>query len=583
MAARGKEGARCGSRIDPLSSRRFRFPDIPDRFIVGGFAIIPIAYFALMVVGMYRWYTPVPFWDMWDSYLMGYIDYLDGKWRSLFAQTNEHRIWFSNILFFLDLALFNGRSLLLVPFNALLVGGIWLVLALAARRLLKDKGDLWLLVSLASGPFCFSWLQEANLSWGFQSQFFFAYFFPLAAFCSLALSYTSQRRVLWFSTALGLGIASVGTMANGLAALPLLALMTLLMPSPSWKRGVIIVLAAAITMAVWFSGYVFIERETADISQFFSFVLTFFGMPAVAILEYRAESYIAAAVSYIRVGFIAGALFILAAVAYAVRWWFRRKLAEPMELALIVFLIYIGASCAVTAVGRATLEPNAALVSRYATPSLIGWAVLMLLSIYAFKNQRCVRPAVIIGGIILAIGMMPAQRAVFSDLGPETVHQKLVGALALKMRVQDMESIGRMYPTNTAYFVEHIRIVADMAEQKHLSIMGDAKLGRATSRLGTPVSEGFYPCLGNVDIRQEIPNEPNYLRVVGWAFDGRTNSVPSFAYLVVGDRIEGVVATGFVRRDVSAAVGRRALKSGFTGFARPAISSGAIVEIVCSS
>ncbi len=197
---RGLNLSRFTMNVAPIQLRSLwrlrteRVTEIIDCLPAAVFAVIPFIFFVVMAVGLVRWYTPVPFWDMWDAYLAAYIDYLDGNWRALFVQTNEHRIWFLDVLFYLDLTFFGGRSLLLVPFNGLLAVLTWAALAAVARHLLKDRPGLWPVTALALGPLCFSWLQEQNLSWGFQSQFFVAYLFPLAAFACLAMSFRPRGR-----------------------------------------------------------------------------------------------------------------------------------------------------------------------------------------------------------------------------------------------------------------------------------------------------------------------------------------------------------------------------------------------------
>lgn len=519
------------------------------------FAIIPAVFFAAMVVGLVRWYTPVPFWDMWDAYLAAYIAFLDGDWRSLFVQTNEHRIWFSDVLFYFDLAFFGGRSLLLVPVNGLLAVLIWGTLAGIARHLLKDRPGLWPIVALALGPLCFSWLQEQNLSWGFQSQFFVAYLFPLAAFACLAMSAAPRGR-LWFAAAIFFGLASLGTMANGLLVLPLLCVMILAMPRRSWIRAAIVCAVTIIAIFAWFQGYFLVERDRAGVSQTVVFILTFFGLPFEAMLKHQAASY------------LAGAFFIAASVIYGVKWVRERAVLDPMILALVVFLIYVGASCAVIALGRAAIQPNAGLVSRYATPSLVAWGALALLFAHTFRAARLVRAGVIVIGVLAAIGLWDAQERVFGDAGPAGVHSKMSGALALKMRIPDLKIIGNIYPTGTQDAVGQVVRVARRAEEEGLSIMNDPELTAAANAVGKPLAQGFHLCRGVVHEAEDIEGEARYRRVTGWAFDTGAPAVPRFIYIVRDGVIEGVAVTGHKRGDVAELIDRRALWGGFTGYVR---------------
>ncbi len=537
---------------------------------VAALAVLPAAFFGLMLIGLVRWYSPVPFWDMWDAYLAGYIAYLDGDWRWLFAQTNEHRIWFSNVLFFLDLTFFGGRSLFLIPANVVLVLALWLTLTLIARALLKDAPRLWPVVALALGPLCFSWLQEQNLTWGFQSQFFVAYLFPLAAFACLARSDDAQYGSRWFAAALVFGLASLGTMANGIAVLPLMVAMSLAMRRISWRRTLIILVIGAVSITAWFQGYFTVARDHAPLAQTVTFILTFFGLPIGEMFASERASY------------VGGALFIAATTAFALQWLRTRKVQAPLVLGLVTFLAYIGASCAVIALGRAAIQPNAALVSRYATPSLIAWCALAILVAFAFRHARYARAVTMAVGILAAAGLWSSQSKVFGDVGPELVHQHLAGALALKLKIADRRIIGAIYPTDSDEAFNHVRTVADMAEGKKLSIMADPDLAFAASIIGQPVPVGLHACAGAVDQVEVIEGESTYARVSGWAYDESLRAPPRLAFLVRDEVVEGVVAAGHSRPDVAASIGVAAARSGFVGFLRPGADEAAsTAQIFC--
>jgi hypothetical protein len=58
------------------------------------------AVLVLAVIGAVRWYSPVPYWDMWDGYLIYYLfSVQSGIWAHVFAQANEHRVTLSHLLF----------------------------------------------------------------------------------------------------------------------------------------------------------------------------------------------------------------------------------------------------------------------------------------------------------------------------------------------------------------------------------------------------------------------------------------------------------------------------------------------------
>lgn len=518
--------------------------------IVGGVALVALAYVSLTIVGMARWYSPVPFWDMWGTYLYAYMAYLDGTWRNLFAQTNEHQVWISNIFYFWDIRFFGGRSLLLQPLNFLLAVGLWLTLAAIARRLLRAREDIVLPVILLLAAPTFSWLQEPNFTWGYQTQFFLAYLLPLAAFSCLAMAGRETAATRWFIGAVFLGIASLGSMANGVLVLPLMAVMALLQNTP--RRAAMIAAIAALTLTFWFHGYRFVPRPSVELWDALVFVLSFLGLPFALILGAKA-------------GLAAGFVFVAASIAHGWRWLRRATAREPLTLGLLVMLGYIGLSAASMALGRGNVE-GAALALRYATPSLLGWSILGLLTLHAFLGHRRCGPIAAAAGIAIAIGLLPRQLTVMSDVGPITVHDKMYGALALKLRVRDPDTIDNIYPVDPDS-LQFVWAVAADAERRGLSIMGEPALTAAAREIGKPAAAGFSPCAGHVDFERPTP-DGQFNRVTGWIFDAEKTDVPKFVYIAGADTIEGIGVTGLIRRDVAEIVHARALMGGFSGFVR---------------
>jgi len=532
------------------------------RLISGALALIPITYIGLTLVGMVRWYSPVPFWDMWGTYLYAYMAYLDGTWRNLFAQTNEHLVWISNVFYFLDIRFFGGRSLLLQTLNVLLAASLWLTLALVARRLLRARRELILPVVFILAAPTFSWLQEPNFTWGYQTQFFLAYLLPLAAFACLARAGEETASPAWFPAAVVFGVAAVGSMANGIFALPLMVGMALL--QKAYRRAAFLAVLTALLLAFWFHGYRFIAHPVPEPLDAVKFILIFFGLPFALTLGPGA-------------GIAAGSVFIGASVAHAWRWFAQRGAHEPLVLGLLFMLAYLGASSLSMAMGRAAME-GVEFSLRYATPSFLGWSILALLTLHAFLAHHIVRTAFIAVGAAAAVALLPAQLKVMDDTGPITVHEKMFGTLALKLQVRDPDTIDNVYPVDP----DSLKFVMDTAadaNRRGLSMMGDPALDAAARAIGAPVGNDFATCVGSIDIVTPTP-DPRFARVIGWVYESEAGRVPVFAYIAGGETIEGVAVTGRDRPDVAAAVGPAALRGGFSGFVRAGTAQDAL-RILC--
>lgn len=551
---------------DPISASGggpwARLPHALGRIPTGLFLVIPAFFMTTAIIGAVRWYSPVPFWDMWDAYINHYLFLLEDRVALFFFwQTNEHRIVFSKILFWLDLRFFGGRSLVLVPFNILLAAGIWVTLSAAAKRLLGDRRDLWAITALSLAAPCFSWMQEPNITWGFQSQFFVAYLFPLLAFACLAMSAAGPRRTAWFAAAVAFGIASLGTMANGLLAMPLLFVMLLLMGRPSWPRMAAIVILGAAATSAWFYLYLRVPRDHASLGDIVQFFLSFLGLPFT-----RFSRSLFVLSKGLLVGYAAAIVFLAASASCAVTWFRNRAGTDPMFLALMTMLGYIVGTGVVISLGRADGVATAADAARYATPTLLAWATLGILFAYRLKALPYARALFSAGGLMVAIGLTPTQMNVFSAEGPEIVYQRMRGALALKMDIMDRQAIGAIYPVGTPDQVASIKASSGAAKKNHLSIFADPDLEAAVAKVGSPVDAGFHACKSAMDVVEPIEDEDRFRRITGWVFDERKGPVGQFVNLAAGDTIVGVAVVGGDRTDVVHAFGDKARHSGFQGY-----------------
>jgi hypothetical protein len=369
------------------------------------------------IIGAARWYSPVPFWDMWDGYIHFYADVQHGDWIAFFRQANEHRDIVTRILFWLDLRFFGGRSLLLIPTNIALILSIWFALAAAARKLLPTT--LSLIVTAGIAAPCFSWMQVENITWGNQSQFFLAYLFPLIAFQCLAMS--TARGAKWFIAALVMGVASLGTMANGVIVFPMMIVMYLMMIGASWKRAITLALVFGISITLWLHDYTITPHEKAHFLDFTKFVLIFLGSPFTHVFNSHSLSY------------AAGVTYLGLSIVFLADWIKNRNGRDPMSLALIMFCGYVCAAAVAAASGRASNEIDAALVSRYSTPTVLGWSAIAILVANRFRARNDTVSLAALSAAFIAIVLFPIQTTALSEAGPDSVRMKMTAALAIRL------------------------------------------------------------------------------------------------------------------------------------------------------
>lgn len=514
--------------------------------------------------GGVRWFTPVPIGDAWDGIVGFRLHQQAGSVGIWWAQHNEHRIVLARGLFWLDFELFGGRTVFLIVANYALVGAaIALFAALVRSAFRRDGGsapDAERLFTLGLAAWLFQWMQFENLTRPFQSQFFLATLVPLAAlyFLYRATVPVSPRRD--FVIACVLGVASIGTMANGVLALPLMVVYAAL-TRQGWRRIVVLGLLAALTLAAYFHGY-FAIRGHGSLGQalreqplaLVHYWLAYVGGPFQKLAAMTNHGRTLAVVM--------GAVFALLALAAAARA-LRRPAASALELALLAFIAYFCATALATAGGRVNFGIEQAFSSRYTTPALMAWGCLLVLHAQALARWFGARPrAAVAAGLLFALPMLNAQLEALQPRSGEVLELES-GALALVLQVRDEHQVLHLYPV-----YEPLRRTADHAEQARLAIYGQFPFEQLREQLGQPApARPAAQCRGFVDAVEVLGTDPRFLRVSGWLFDPASRSVPRRARFVTAEgRTAGFALTGGPRQDVAQAVGWRARGAGFRGY-----------------
>lgn len=526
-----------------------------------------IFFVATTIIGAIRWFSPVPFWDMWDGYIMFYLVVSNADWSQVLshflAQANEHRYVFARILFWLDLHYLGGRSLLMIPMNIALITSIWVALSFAARRMVG--GSLGTLVALLIAELCFSWLQSENITWAYTSGWIATYLFPLLALISFALAIEAQHRAFLLSISIAFGIASLGTLANGILALPLLFVVAVLSGRATRAQLISLFCAAIIGIGAWFHNYQFSHNFTS-IGDLARFALLFLGSPLAHIFHSQWPAY------------LGGALMIWAGAFSFYRWW-RSAERDPMLLAMIGFLAYIGAASVAAASGRAWAGIGAALASRYTTPILLGWATMLIIFTSMYRKKIETRGALLVLSAAIPFVLLTSQLGSFSNDSLVQAAKRRLAALALDLDIQDDETTRFIYPIDKDHPPEHVHTIAKLAVASNLSVFSSAEMQDARTFIGrTSDSLGLDSCLGSIDLAETIETDRRYNRLTGWTFNQRTASVPKIAFLVAHGVVVGAALTGIDRPDVEQAISPSAVRAGFQGYAT---DTGGSVSIVC--
>jgi hypothetical protein len=522
----------------------------------------------LTVRGVASSYSPVPLTDMWDGTLGFYMRVQDGDWRAWLAQHNEHRIVLSRVLFWIDHRWLGASGWLLLGANLLLLLAI---AGLFARFIREGAGDTYRWFTWFVAAWLFLWTQWENLGWGFQSQFYFAYLLPLAAlyFLHRAAHALSGRSTAFFIAALTCGIAALGSMANGVLALPLMALYAWL-TGMSRARIALIIVAAILCISIYFAGYIRPEPAgsvggtvLADPVGVLRYVARFLGSPLFHLSGETPWGRTLAEGS----GFL---LMILAALSAGLLMVSGRR--STVETAMICFLVYIGAAALATATGRLKIGLEFALSSRYTTPALLAWASLATLWLCRKRHSLPMQYAAV--PLVLALYLMLSyQGRAVVGVNDAPLFQRATAALALALGVRDEQVIKPVFP-----FVEVALQIAAKASERDAGIFERAPYRDARELLGTRRSIAEERCLGHLDEVRPVAGDPDYLFVRGWlggAVRGGTGDQPRRLVLLdAQSNVSGVLVHGQRRDDVAAAIHSDVANSGFAGYVRRTLVHG---------
>ncbi|WP_230681253.1 hypothetical protein [Paracidovorax cattleyae] len=467
-------------------------------------------YVLATAVSAWRTFTPVPIWDTWGAALEFYIDVRHGVgWDAWWRQANEHRLVLPKALFWMEYTWFGGQQVFLITMNYVIVGcGLAVFAAFLRDRLPALSGRSWFfgVTLLAIG--LFSWVQKENLAWANQGQFFLAQVLPLVGFYCLYRAACAPMARGWFPAACLIGVLSIGTMANGVMALPMMVLYAAVARLDR-RRTLILAVLAAICAGAYAVGYtspsdhggVFSKLRDRPLDML-SYTLTYLGAPFQHfVLKQHSLSWAPLSQAF-------GVLFVLLTLAPLPRV-LRDPRAHRLDLALLTFVVYIGGLAFATSGGRVQFGLESALSSRYTTPTVMAWTALAIL--YA-PRLVALRGAARVAMYVLLVACL-AQMLVVQTRDAERKeeqHMRMTGALALQMGVHDKRRIG-MLIWNDDYGAQ----LARGATAIRAGIFGRPVMVEATHAVGEHAETLPPRCHAFVDQVETLPGEPRFVRVLG--------------------------------------------------------------------
>ena len=531
---------------NPLISRKGN-PSTPFQKILSWIAIgLGAIFFVTAVIGGIYNFTPVPFWDMWSGYIFFNVRILNGNYAAWWMQHVDHRLLVSNLLFWIDFRVFNGTLWFLIIVNYLLALAIWGALNSIASRLMhseefKKTRVLYSGVSLA---LTFAWIQKENFTWAFQSQMYTGILFPMLAFLFLFRSEMTNGWLtkLYFLLSVTAGVAAAGTMLNGLATLPLLLILGLLLHTSKIRLSVVLILAI-MTIGAYLRGFAptsslvhSLQKQPLDIVIFF---LAYVGAPA----HYIFKGGLTAAVitgSIIIIGLTVGAVIAL-----------RKPIENKVIYVIFTISLYTILTCFTVAGSRISWGVEYAFTSRYMTNVLVLWGVLLLLLLYQCSMINRWKTGLFVVVLAIPTALLPWQLTALKKDG-NFLTDRLVAALALELRVRDEILIKKIFPWNDRGqdypWLNWAMSIVKIPTERNLAIFGNPIIRDAEKSLGTINQHHGIECVGGAETITTISGEPRFSRLSLWLMDPYTGRSPSAFYVMNGDRsVIGYGVSGYPR------------------------------------
>jgi hypothetical protein len=534
-------------------------PDRRGDLLIGACALLT-GLFALltMIAAGYLNFTKLPMFDSWDLW---HVRLTETSWWAFLTTThNSHLIPVPRLLYLADEKWFHGNAELLLSLTFLSQIGTALILyrlACPGNATIELRATLLGLIF----TFVFAAPQWINFTTALQVCFVLAFSTGIGALAALYRSATStvhpRQAGAWLLLALVLALISVGTSANGLVVWPLLAVLALFLRMPRSVVATLTVLFLGFAFAYIHSYHPSTLSTAPDLfgtsPDMIAFALAYLGsaldepvMAAAKAIGLNWEPYRVALTA------IAGALGIL--------WWVRitanavvgRPSPSPGQITLLHVIAFLVGGAALTSFGRIQFTINAALTSRYTTPSVLFWVCLIALAIVradsdstSKKRRSAVQVGALLAGLLIG-GLLQLPKVSYAIAAErymrESEYAIINGAFEPNLWERFYYASGRMIPT-VRYLREHklasfspgwTRWVGDSAPSHFV--------------IGSTASD----CIGSVESTNSLGNSFRPSAVsTGWAYDRRDRRAPTQVVFVDnGHHILGFASTTRSRPDV---------------------------------
>lgn len=508
---------------------------------------------ALLAADSIHWvisaYSGLPFWDQWDR-LIDVEMLRTGAFglSDLFAQHGEHRIAFPRLVFLAD-AMWTGQSDIL---NLAAIGAIQAAHAVLLIGLLRPLTGAGRIAAAAAIVALLGFLgQWENFVWGFQVQFVGVYLLASLVFVCTARA-AHHRSVAAFAGACLCVFVAAFTMANGLAAGAIAALLAVVLGAPAWMSLGLAALTGACA-ALYAIGYTPTPDHTtpayalSHLGEYAAYVCAYVGNIAGLLADRPPTAKLYAVLAQGPIVLGAAGLVLAAAALWRET---RARFSERTQAVLLAIMAFVLASAALTAFGRLDYGLSQAHSPRYQTAGAVFWVAQI---VYWTRALDGAGVAARRAGAVALMGLLALLTWSQVNLGPVVERHGIVqraAADALRSRVRDDAAVGAAYPRPGEVW-GRIKIL----QRYRLSIFADPQ----TAWLGRPLASvaGASPagaCIGAFDdLHVPSRNAAGDAVALGWAWSEADDDAPRRIVLTnAAGTVIGFGSTGSSRPDVPA-------------------------------
>jgi hypothetical protein len=517
-----------------------------------------ILYSALsIIILVIRTYHPMPWHDEW-AVIRSVRAWDEGTplLQLLFANHNEHRIFFPRLFYFVDFYYFGGRSIFTLLSNLLIVG----LVAFLFYHLAKQKDKNSKIISLGAALLILGGHQASNFIWAFQIQWTLFCLFATLTFILFFYSAKENIPNKWpvsFIAICTAFIAGFCTASGTVLWVVILMFVALPRLGLSWvMRGIWAFAFVAYIVLYWHglhlsgTGNDGFHQALIHPFRFLTYFITYLGGP---ISQFGLPS-----------GIIGGICF-LGLSSYRVKVFLRSDSSDYREWVCVAIIIFVWLNGGAVSIGRNSLGFGQAIESIYSTVVLLGYAATWILhcrqsATLSASIQRILLPTSTF--ILLAISFVGWWVLPYDYLPLPTLKSLAASAAATgAYSAPELKVVG--FNVKDIADIEFLR----RHGRSFFSDVGTLSVGRNIKDI---FSQYRGECNGAVD-SIELSNDKTYYTFKGWAYDYHNHIAPK-TLLIVNEAgsVIGVGNSFELRPDVSAYTHNEIpdLKVGWKGFAK---------------